>query len=633
MLGTDLNSFNTIHSNHLSEWEDSGVDHEITVHAIQSHKDEREVDELLSRNTKRRWKHSKHLVPGWSVRGVDPQTGEPTLLGVQYKPDNPPVDDNGKIRKYLGASGYETAPLFLDTGESDYWKKVLEDPTIPVIITEGAKKAGCGLSNGVTTISLPGVNCGAKDGKLKPQLEAFCQPGRPIYLAFDADILHKWQVRHALKLLGRLLTAASTIKLHVMHWPIEDGKGLDDYLCQFSRSQRPKQLQRLMSGATPFKSWLRHNKMSRSQQLAYIRQVWGDRTRLNVRTQQIEIDGEPTRPEFFYLELLTNHMDCSKTLGYDSIEWLAHNNQYDPVKDYLESVRKGRKVNIDHLATQYFGVDKKDPHLKLYNAYFKQWLVAAAKRVYEPGYKFDNALILKGDQGIGKSLSLRILGGEFFTDTVHDCRDKDHILALHRHWICEIAEIECAIAGKRASGEVKDFFSKQVDVVRAPYARTHQKLPRRTVVAGTTNEDEFLQDATGNRRFWVVPVGQINLNKLRQNRDAIWAAAIAAYEEGENCDLTIEEQQLQNQANKEYEISDPWDARVEEYAQSCEEVSNAEILTKCLKLNTIQQTRREQMRVSRIFQRLGWKSVRAYFNGIRQRCYQAPHPWTPEPAT
>ncbi|MGC9505612.1 VapE domain-containing protein [Baaleninema sp.] len=633
MLATDLNSFNHIHTNHLSEWEDSGVDREITVNAIQSHKDGREVDELLSRNTKRRWKHSKHLVPGWSVRGVDPHTGEPTLLGVQYKPDNPPVGDDGKARKYLGASGYEAVPLFLDTGEPDYWKRVLENPSIPVIITEGAKKAGCGLSNGVATISLPGVNCGLKEGQLKPQLEAFCQAGRSIYLAFDSDIIQKWQVRHALKRLGERLNAQKTLSVYVMQWSQEDGKGLDDYLCQFTAEQRPKHLQRLMQTAIPFTKWVRKTKMSKTEKFVYIQQLWGHRTRLNVRSRAIEIDGNPTRTEHFYLELLNDHIDCTKSLGCDAIEWLAHQNEYDPVKDYLESIRGGRKVNIDHLAAQYFGVHKKNPLLPLYNSYLKGWLIAAVKRVYEPGCKFDNALILKGKQGIGKSLSLRTLGGEFFTDTVHDCRDKDHILALHRHWICEIAEIECAIAGKRASGEVKDFFSKQVDVVRAPYARKHEALPRRTVVAGTTNEDEFLQDATGNRRFWVIPVGQINLKKLRQNRDAIWAAAIEAYEAGEDCDLTLAEQELQNEANKEYEISDPWDARVEEYAQHREEVSNAEILTKCLKLDTIQQTRREQMRVSRIFQRLGWESVRAYFNGIRQRCYRPPTPWTPEPAT
>ncbi|USR93289.1 DUF3854 domain-containing protein (plasmid) [Phormidium yuhuli AB48] len=633
MLATDLNSYNTIHTNHLSEWEDSGVDREITVNAIQSHKDGREVDELLSRNTNRRWKHSNHLVPGWSVRGVDPQTGEPTLLGIQYKPDNPPVGDDGKARKYLGASGYEATPLFLDTGEPNYWNRVLENPNIPIIITEGAKKAGCGLSNGVATISLPGVNCGLKEGQLKPQLEAFCQPGRSIYLAFDSDIIRKWQVQHALKKLGECLNAKGTVSVYVMQWSQEDGKGLDDYLCGFLPRRRPKQLQQLMESAIPFAKWAKKSRMSKTEKFVYIRHIWGNRTRLNVRTREIEIDGEPTRTEHFYLNLLENHIECSKTLACDAIEWLAQKYQYDPVKEHLDSIRGGRKVNIDHLATQYFGVDKNDPLLPLYNSYLKRWLIAAVKRVYEPGCKFDNALILKGKQGIGKSLSLRILGGEFFTDTIHDCRDKDHILALHRHWICEIAEIECAIAGKRASGEVKDFFSKQVDVVRAPYARKHELLRRRTVVAGTTNEDEFLQDATGNRRFWVIPVGQINLKKLKQNRDAIWAAAITAYEAGEDCDLTTEEQELQNEANREYEISDPWDARVEQYAQNLSEVSNAEILTNCLKLDTIQQTRREQMRVSRIFQRLGWESVRSYFNGIRQRCYRPPTPWTPEPAT
>ena len=83
--------------------------------------------------------------------------------------------------------------------------------------------------------------------------------------------------------------------------------------------------------------------------------------------------------------------------------------------------------------------------------------------------------------------------------------DKDERLKLHLTWFCEWAELE-SVFRRRDIAATKAFLSSDTDLVRAPYARKAEKMPRRSIIVGSTNEDQFLNDSTGNRRFWVVPV-------------------------------------------------------------------------------------------------------------------------------
>jgi len=200
---------------HLAEWtEGSGVSEKIAQLNVRSISDPHEIKRLLNYKPKERWQQWRYGA-GWWVSGVDPETGEPIEQGGQFKPDTPiPRFENGapklksdgtpETRKYCSASDYEAQPLFLDTGNALYWRSVVDDASIPIVITEGAKKAGAGLTAEVATISIPGVTTGQIKGRLKQTLKRFCRVGRQVYLAFDADLLTKPQVRSALDKLGRL---------------------------------------------------------------------------------------------------------------------------------------------------------------------------------------------------------------------------------------------------------------------------------------------------------------------------------------------------------------------------------------------------------------------------------------------
>mgnify|MGYP002777857108 CR=1 FL=1 len=187
---------------HWEELRRSAISPSIIEKNFRSIDDAREVDRLLNRNSSKRWKHSEHLVPCWAVTGLDPLGWERVEDGVQIKPDNPELGENGKPKKYIGATGYDTAPLFLETDDPEYWQKVLKNVAIPLFITEGAKKAASALSILLACISIPGVSTCRKLGRLHRHLVVYCKFGRTVYLCFDNDVMTKRQVQKALLIPG-----------------------------------------------------------------------------------------------------------------------------------------------------------------------------------------------------------------------------------------------------------------------------------------------------------------------------------------------------------------------------------------------------------------------------------------------
>lgn len=245
---------------HFEEWTiGSGVSPRITNLNVRSLSIPEEIDELLNRNTKNRWLCWEYG-PGWSVTGVNPETGNLVYDGAQFKPDTPvhrhedgipkfKKDGSPDYQKYFSASKCETEPLFLDTGESEYWPGIIADITKRLIITEGAKKAGAALTAGEACISIPGVSCGQRKGRLKKNLEKFCQPGRAIVLGFDSDLFHNPNVCRELQKLGSLLKHRGVL-VHVLMLP-RSTKGIDDFIVAYGHEA----FKQLVDQALTFEEW------------------------------------------------------------------------------------------------------------------------------------------------------------------------------------------------------------------------------------------------------------------------------------------------------------------------------------------------------------------------------------------
>ncbi len=356
--------------------------------------------------------------------------------------------------------------------------------------------------------------------------------------------------------------------------------------------------------------------------------IWGKQMRLNELTNQIELHGEPVE-EIADLRL-TLALDYGLSISVNDceaiIKRLARANSYHPVKEYLEACHAqfgGTSEILDTLAMRYFGCTE-----SIYNVFLKKTLVAAVARIFAPGCKVDTALILNGPQGVGKSSFFRELAGsQWFDDSMGAATsERDERLKLHQFWFLEWGELE-AVFKRKDVAAVKSFLSCSVDTVRPPYGRTAISLKRRSIIVGSTNQDEFLTDATGNRRFWVIPVKQrIDLEQLAAERDRIWAAAVALYQSQSAWWLSSEEEAIAAEFSESYRTEDPWLVAISSYLKenSRIEVTTAELLTHALNIETGRQTRGDQMRASDVLKALGWTGTRREIAGKRRRVWVEP---------
>ncbi|NJO73312.1 MAG: DUF3854 domain-containing protein [Leptolyngbyaceae cyanobacterium RM1_406_9] len=616
---------------HVQEWQASAVDPNIILRNVWRIEDSSELDQLLNRNSDRRWKHSNELVPGWAVAGVDPKTGERSFKSAQFKPDNPPIDpDTKKPRKYFNPSKTAASPLFLEMEAKDYWQRLMFDFTAPIVLTEGAKKAGAVLSKGIPCISIPGVTTGGKLGRLRPELELFCRYGRRIYLAFDRDILNKKPVQQALHNLGRMIAAKGAM-VYVLEWS-NNKKGIDDYLAAggdiAARIEEAKTLEEWRDEQEDQPSDLMEIETCRlAQRFKMVNEKLKGRVRWNNLKGEVELDNQPIDLDDLRIYLALKHNidipieDCSQIVHY-----IAKQQLYSPVAEYLHQCAAVYSADDDldallsSVAKTYLGCDS-----ELHAAFIRKTLISAVARALEPGCKVDTVCILSGRQGVGKSSFWRVLAGDWFDDSVGSVSDKDERLKLHQSWFVEWAELEAVFRRKDISA-VKAFITTQTDQIRPPYGRTVKEFARPSVIVGTTNFDEFLADPTGNRRFWVVPIktSWIPLEELANERDRIWAAATHAFLKGESWTLPAELKQQAVEAGQDYEMSDPWEEHVLNYITERERVSASEILTHAIGLEIDRQDRASQMRVSNILKANLWTTSREYVRGKRLRFWSPP---------
>ena len=207
-------------------------------------------------------------------------------------------------------------------------------------------------------------------------------------------------------------------------------------------------------------------------------------------------------------------------------------NRINDVKQYLQGLTWDGVKRLDTLLSEYLGAED----TAYTRAVMRKSRCAAVVRAVTGGIKYDYMPIFTGPQGIGKSTFLRILGKDWFSDSLTTFEGKEAAELIQGTWINEIGELSAFT--KQETQVIKQFLSKTDDIYRAAYGRRTDKYPRRCVFFGTSNDSEFLKDATGNRRFWPVDVGvhpakKSVWNQLPLEVDQIWAEAYLYWTMGE----------------------------------------------------------------------------------------------------
>ena len=248
----------------------------------------------------------------------------------------------------------------------------------------------------------------------------------------------------------------------------------------------------------------------------------------------------------------------------DSIIKHAETNGYHPVCQYLESVVWDGIERVETLFIDYMGCEDNQYSREI----SKHWLTAAVCRVFEPGYKFDTAIVLSGDQGIGKTTFIRELGlGKWYGElTTFD--PKIAMEEISGKWIIEIDEM--GATNKHELEAQKSFLSAQHTTVRMAYARHAFDFKRQCVFIGSTNATEYLKDSTGNRRWWPIDCREkkIDIEKLKGEVDQIWAEAYMLYIQGARTYLSDSAEEMAKITQESKRETDPREGVIEAWLET-----------------------------------------------------------------
>ena len=235
----------------------------------------------------------------------------------------------------------------------------------------------------------------------------------------------------------------------------------------------------------------------------------------------------------------------------------ADQNKYNPVKDYLNAVHAKYPVAsgyIDQLCDTL--ESEMNPEFK--NLLVKTWLISCVASAYsDRGFSSHGVLVLQGLQGIGKTSWFKGIvtnTTEWFRDGKDlDARNNDSKLSTIIYWIVELGEITSTV--KKDFEQLKAFLTQDSDEMRRAYARKTSHYPRRTVFCGSVNQGAYLQDDTGNRRFWTIPINGCNFEH-GIDLEKLWAETVKLYKNGEKTYLDKNDQLLLSGYNRKHEVQD-----------------------------------------------------------------------------
>lgn len=316
----------------------------------------------------------------------------------------------------------------------------------------------------------------------------------------------------------------------------------------------------------------------------------------------------------------------SKDMVFDAIIKVAKENAIDSARDYVASLKWDSTPRLDEWLTHTYGTPSDSYH----HAVASNWWKGLVKRIVFPGCKFDYVLVLEGPQGSKKSTSLGVIGQQadgsnWHVESTMSPDNKDFFMQFEGKAIIEFSEGETL--SRTEVKKMKSVITTASDRYRPSYGRVAQDFPRRCVFAMTTNQDEYLKDETGNRRWLPVRVRlpQANVEWLSTNREQLYAEAYyrvvtqneTVYEFPEK--ETAEQQDMRR-------ISDPNEDRIADWYATDQFTLNREtegITTQMVFQGALsgfgQMKKHEEMSIADVLARvLKLQKKRKMINGVQQ---------------
>ncbi|WP_447384440.1 virulence-associated E family protein [Streptococcus pseudopneumoniae] len=280
--------------------------------------------------------------------------------------------------------------------------------------------------------------------------------------------------------------------------------------------------------------------------------------KLNGRTLSGAIDDLIIREIRAYIATKYK-LDYKKPDIADILEVVAGEHSYNPLKDYLESCESEYKELVNQrdpfdILRHYLNIKDDEYNRIIMDLFFR----GAVAKVFDPTIKFDFVLDLTGRQGVGKTQFFEGLFTHKYFTTVETFTDKDDKARMVRNWCVFDDEM---VASKKASfSELKKFITETKLEFRPPYASSDRRLPKSFIIVRATNDHDYLNDLTGERRFLVAEVHKDTAYKGRKwtekDRRAFWGAMVMAWRANQVLNLTDEQEKLVNEVRSHYKFVD-----------------------------------------------------------------------------
>lgn len=256
----------------------------------------------------------------------------------------------------------------------------------------------------------------------------------------------------------------------------------------------------------------------------------------------------------------------SRETVHQAVEIIAREHRFHPVRDWLDTLAWDGLNRLEKWLFLYLGAEAEDDDTIEYVAAIgKMFLIAMVARIYEPGCQADYMLVLEGDQGILKSSACRVLAGEWFSDSLpENISSKDARQHLRGKWLIEVSEL--AAFSKAETEAFKAFITRREERYRPPFGRHDVMEKRQCLFVGTTNQDFYIKDATGGRRFWPVKCASIDVEGLAEVRDQLFAEAVVRFKRRERWwPTSADETKFFKPQQEKRQEDDPWHATIEGY--------------------------------------------------------------------
>jgi putative DNA primase/helicase len=287
---------------------------------------------------------------------------------------------------------------------------------------------------------------------------------------------------------------------------------------------------------------------------------------------------------------------------HEGIMHAAECNQKNSLTEWLDSLKWDGVERLDTWLFDCLGTVR-----NAYNdAVARNWPISMVARAYDPGCQVDTMPVLEGKMGRGKSSFLRILAEPWFAAIQIAFGEKDFFQAIQGLWLIEVPDMSGF--SRREHTQIIATISNQNDVYRQSHGRNTEDHQRVTIFAATSENDEYLQESRGRRRYWPLVCGDINLEALRNQREQIFAEAIVQYRAGATWYEMPEETDAEQAARASRDI---WTDRVINYAEMYgdNKLTSAVILENAIKMETDRMDDGAKRRIYRIMMEAGWKQL------------------------